>query len=170
LRIERIEAEANWKRSEAAKAQENRGNQYTKPSKKVEVVQQCVAPPPKKERPNAKNKATESKTNLGAVQRGDQLYNSLKTRDAANPGFKEGNEGGPGRGNKTEVQNDPQFNEQLSAAKQVATAHGVSEKKAKREGRLNEKIAEHGLKGVPRGETENIHRSDLPPREEEGGV
>lgn len=74
----RIETEANRKRSEAAKVQENRGNRYTEPKEKVEVQQHCVATPLKKDKiydhPNAKNKATESKTNAGAVQRGDQLY------------------------------------------------------------------------------------------------
>ena len=91
-----------------------------------------------------------------------ELYNSLKTRDAANPGFKEGNEGGPGRGNKTGWQNDTQFYQEPSAAKQVATAHGISEAKAQREGRLNEKIAEHGLKGVPRGEAKKIIKEKEP--------
>jgi len=74
----RIETEANRKRSEAAKVQENRGNQYTKPSEKVEVRQHTDDAPPQKDRssqrPDAKAKATESKTNQGAVQRGDQLY------------------------------------------------------------------------------------------------
>jgi hypothetical protein len=78
LRAGKVETEANRKRSEAAKVQENRGNQYSKPSEKVEVNQQSVGAPPQKDRtskdPGAKAKATESKTNQGAVQRGDQLY------------------------------------------------------------------------------------------------
>jgi hypothetical protein len=78
LRAGKVETEANRKRSEAAKVQENRGNRYTEPKEKVEVQQRCVATPLKKDKiydhPNAKNKATESKTNQGAVQRGDQLY------------------------------------------------------------------------------------------------
>jgi hypothetical protein len=92
-----------------------------------------------------------------------ELYNSLKTRDAANPGFKEGHEfeGNQHEQNVVGVQNDPQP-ETSSAAKQVATAHGVSEKKAKREGRLNEKIAEHNLKGVPRGEAKKIIKEKEP--------
>jgi N6-adenosine-specific RNA methylase IME4 len=70
----RIETEANRKRSEAAKVQHEVSNPRAGESM---VKQQTVAAPKKAkadEHPNAKNKATESKTNLGAVQRGDQLY------------------------------------------------------------------------------------------------
>lgn len=69
----RIIEEANRKRSEAAREQENRGNQYTAPREKVEVVGQNVLPPPKKEEPAKEAKAAASKTNAGAVARGDVL-------------------------------------------------------------------------------------------------
>lgn len=69
----RIQDEANAKRAEAAKAQENRANQYTKPEK-VEVDEQSVQPPAKpKEAKERKAKAKASKTNAGAVARGDKL-------------------------------------------------------------------------------------------------
>ena len=69
----RIQDEANAKRAEAAKAQENRANQYTKPEK-VEVVPQSVAAPANKpEHKTSATKASASKTNRGAVERGDKL-------------------------------------------------------------------------------------------------
>jgi len=69
----RIQDEANAKRAEAAKAQENRANQHTKPEA-VEVVPQSVAAPAKKtEHKTSATKAAASKTNRGAVERGDKL-------------------------------------------------------------------------------------------------
>ena len=77
VRAGKVETEANRKRSEAAKVQENRGNQYSKPSEKVEVPAQSVQVPPTKKQTgdeDRKAKVVSSKTNAGAVQRGDQLY------------------------------------------------------------------------------------------------
>lgn len=66
----RIQEEANRKRAEAAREQENRGNQYMP---KVEVREHIVHIPAKSEQPERKAKAAASKTNPGAVARGDKL-------------------------------------------------------------------------------------------------
>ena len=61
---------ARRKRSEAAKAQEFKGNQHSKPSEKVQVRQHSDAAPAQKARatetPDRKAKAEVSKTNQGA--------------------------------------------------------------------------------------------------------
>ena len=90
----RIQDEANRARAEAAKTQENRGNQYTAPKSqeqsavelvngdefnehvedlKVEVREQSVHVPAPSRQPERKAKATSAKVNLGAVARGDKL-------------------------------------------------------------------------------------------------
>jgi N6-adenosine-specific RNA methylase IME4 len=70
----RIEQEANRKRAEAAKAQENRGNRYTaKKEPTLEVGVHSVQPPLKKQPKQRQAIAELSKTNNGAVARGDIL-------------------------------------------------------------------------------------------------
>ena len=69
----RIQDEANAKRAEAARVQENRGNRYTEPKEKVEVVQQSVVTPLKNHRKGQQAKSKAAKVNPGAVARGDKL-------------------------------------------------------------------------------------------------
>ena len=64
----RIQDEANRKRSEAAKAQPRTETGVFQP-----VVEQSVLPPEPKSEPGKKAKSTASKTNPGAVARGDKI-------------------------------------------------------------------------------------------------
>ena len=69
--IHRIQEEANRKRSEAAKVQ----HEVSKPYAGEKMVEEHSVPPPSKpkEKPERKAKATASKTNPGAVARGDKI-------------------------------------------------------------------------------------------------
>ena len=69
----RIQAEANRKRSEAAKAQHEVSKPRAGEHKPVMVVEHSVLPPKPKNEPGKKAKATASKTNKGAVARGEKL-------------------------------------------------------------------------------------------------
>ena len=68
-----IEDEANRKRSEAAKEQHEVSRPYAGEKKPEMVVEQSVPPPPEKPHKERKAKAAASKTNPGAVARGDKL-------------------------------------------------------------------------------------------------
>jgi hypothetical protein len=67
--IHRIQDEANRKRSKAAKAQPRTETGFAE----KQVVEQSVLPPAPKSEPAKKAKAAASKTNKGAVARGDKL-------------------------------------------------------------------------------------------------
>lgn len=89
----RIQEEANRKRAEAAKAQENRGNQYTKPTESAGAATTCgmtstssaiefptpAAPKPASDEPKSKptrtsdKKAEQANVDRGTVERNDWL-------------------------------------------------------------------------------------------------
>lgn len=97
------------------------------------------------------------------------LYNMMKTRSADSPGFKVGHEFEGNRHTKGDNlvggQIDHQPETKKTAAQRVAEMTNTSERTARREGRLNEKIKKHNIPpGTPRKKAKEIIKEKEAPK------